>query len=63
MNLNLPKSIANIPFILSSEYPQGINNASPQDVVTDDDLAVDERYLTLETPYHQIPTKFVSTAW
>ena len=60
MNLNLPKSSANIPLILSSDYPQGINNASPQDVVTDDDVAVDERYLTLETPCHRIPMKFVS---
>ena len=60
MNLNPPKSIAYIPFSLSSEYPQGINNASPRDVVTDDDVVVDERYLTLESPCHRIPTKFVS---
>ena len=63
MNLNTPKSITNISFILSSEYSQGINNASPRDVVTDDYVAVDERYFTLETPCHRIATKFVSTAW
>ena len=60
MNLNPPKSIANISSILSSEYPQGKNNASPRNVVTDDDVVVDERHLTLETPCHRIPTKFVS---
>lgn len=60
MNLNPPKSIANISFILSSEYLQWKNNASPRNVVTDDDVVVDERYLTLETPCHRIPTKFVS---
>ena len=32
-------------------------------VVTDDYVAVDERYFTLETPCHRIATKFVSTAW
>ena len=58
MNLNPPKSIANISFILSSEYLQWKNNASPRNVVTDDDVVVDERYLTLETPCHRIPTKF-----
>ena len=60
MNLNPQKSIAYISFILSSEYPQGINNASPRDVVTDNDMVVDERYLIMESPYHRIPTQFVS---
>ena len=60
MNLNPPKSIANISFILSSQYPQGINNASPRDMATNDDVVVEERYLTLGTPCHRVPTKFVS---
>ena len=60
MNLNPQKSIAYISFSLSSEDPQGINNASPRDVDTDRDVVVDERYLTLESPCHRIPTKFVS---
>ena len=60
MNLNPPKSIANISFILSSEYPQGKNNASPRDMATNDDVVVEERYLILGTPCHRVPTKFVS---